>query len=323
MDTWSGKLRTELLQVRRTESRDQGTAALYPDMDEALASWLRETRMLGIVVETYMLAEEGEVIMQKLHPSAKILFSAGWQEGFFKRNNFAIRRVTNNAAKSSTREEVVDAILNFHLDTRALQASVVRDPEFGYAPPEAVFNRDQIPICLAAGYARTIDDEGKEVIEDSLKSDSDEKRMCTLDLHIPMRPLPDRRNCRKPHLIFKASAFCKGTDWTGSDKAGEPRERDLWDKRVLVSFQEHAWVDSETNIHGLSEMKEFAENMESLGYTDPLQFEDNLSSHKTAEVLQAWKQHLTSWSQRLYPAKLTWCLQVIDRHIGKQYKVKI
>jgi hypothetical protein len=302
--------------------RTTGTAALYPDMDTALAAWVRETRSIGIVVETYMLAEEGALIMQKQHPGVKFTFSSGWLEGFLARNNFAVRRVTNNAAKNLDRVEVVGAILNFHLDTRALQASAVRDPVFGYAPPEAVFNRDQIPICCAAGYSRTVDDQGKEVIFDSIKSDKDEKRLATLDLHLPMRALPDRSNCRKPHIVFKASAFCKGSDWTGSDKAGEPKERDLWDPRVLVSFQEHAWVDSATNIHGLSEMEELAEALELLGFS-PVQFEDNLSAHLTAEVKQAWGQYLPRWLQRLYPPKLTWCLQVVDRHIGKQYKVTI
>jgi hypothetical protein len=136
-----------------------------------------------------------------------------------------------------------------------------------------------------------------------------------------MRPLPDRSNCRKLHIIFKASGFCKGDDWTGSDKKGEPRERDLWDPRVTVSFQENAWVDAQTNIHGLSEMAELGAALQAQGFTHPVQFEDNLSSHKTKEVQAARRKYLGSWSQRFYPARLTWCLQVLDRHIGKQYKV--
>ncbi len=82
-------------------------------------------------------------------------------------------------------------------------------------------------------------------------------------------------------------------------------------------------MDAETNIHGLSDMKELAETLEKLGYLHTVQFEDNLSSHKTAAVEQAWKQYLPSRLQSLYPSNLAWCLQVIDRHIGKQPRVTI
>ena len=53
-------------------------------------------------------------------------------------------------------------------------------------------------------------------------------------------------------------------------------------------------------------------------YSQTVQFEDNLSSHKTAAVTSFWKT--IKCSQRLYPPDLTQVLQPIDRHIGIQYK---
>jgi hypothetical protein len=45
-----------------------------------------------------------------------------------------------------------------------------------------VFNHDQVPIALAAGRSRTIDDTGKDVIWDVTRDDADSKRFATLNL---------------------------------------------------------------------------------------------------------------------------------------------
>ena len=45
--------------TRRHRITKASSCAEYPEMDVALALWIRETRQVGIPVETYMLAEEG------------------------------------------------------------------------------------------------------------------------------------------------------------------------------------------------------------------------------------------------------------------------
>jgi hypothetical protein len=52
----------------------------------------------------------------------------------------------------------------------------------------------------------------------------------------------------KPGIIFKASNFCRGEDWTGSDKVGEVPERELWGA-FDVCFQPNAWQDTETFMY--------------------------------------------------------------------------
>ena len=64
----------------------------------------------------------------------------------------------------------------------------------------------------------------------------------------------DLSNMVRPHLVFKATRFVRGEDWSKKDENGI-FERDFWDKRVDVSFQENAWVDAETNLYGLSKAK--------------------------------------------------------------------
>ena len=68
-------------------------------------------------------------------------------------------------------------------------------------------------------------------------------------------------NLIKPHLVFKATNFTCGEDWTVKDTNGI-YERELWDNRVDVSFQSNAWVDSDTNLYGLSKAKLILEQFE-------------------------------------------------------------
>ena len=50
-------------------------------------------------------------------------------------------------------------------------------------------------------------------------------------------------------------------------------------------------------------------------------FEDNLSSHKTDEVLRFWQDELPNFIEpQFIPANMTEAIQVIDRHIGIMYK---
>ena len=88
----------------------------------------------------------------------------------------------------------------------------------------------------------------------------------------------DLRNLIRPHLVFKASKFVRGEDWSQKDENWS-FERDLWDKRVDVSFQSNAWVDTETNLYGLAKAKIVLDKCD-----ESVWFEDNLSSHKTPAV---------------------------------------
>lgn len=66
-------------------------------------------------------------------------------------------------------------------------------------------------------------------------------------------------------------------------------ERAAWSKDVHVSFQENAWVDTQTNLYGLEKWKEdLAGHFTSHPKERGQWFEDNLSSHKTDEVEEFW-----------------------------------
>ena len=93
-----------------------------------------------------------------------------------------------------------------------------------------------------------------------------------------MKVKDDLSNLVRPHLVFRATRFVRGGDL--HQKNGEGiLERALWDKRVVLSFQENARVDAQTNIYALSMARLLYDQ-----FPQSVQFEDNLSSHKTPAV---------------------------------------
>ena len=123
-----------------------------------------------------------------------------------KRERFSYRRTTTKKRKNLSASESIQAITNFFLDTRVYQQTV---PDL---PLTRVYNRDQVPMALAAQYATTIEDKNKDVIWDSTYDSSDVKRFCTLNLTIPMEVQENLGNIIKPHLVFKATRFVRGED---------------------------------------------------------------------------------------------------------------
>ena|GEM_PF-4185552 len=114
-----------------------------------------------------------------------------------------------------------------------------------------------------------------------------------------------------------------GEDFTGRDVPGQPPERELWHPDCIVSFQENAWCDAKTNLYGLKRQVKLEAALQKANINNPIHFEDNLGSHLTDEVLAYWKTDKPHWGHRTYPKKLTWCMQVVDRHLGILYKTDV
>ena len=74
------------------------------------------------------------------------------------RERFAYRRTTTKKKKNLSSEETLSEITQFFLATRVFQrrASSIM--------PVSVFNRDQVPMALAASYSKTIDEKNMDVI---------------------------------------------------------------------------------------------------------------------------------------------------------------
>ena len=123
-----------------------------------------------------------------------------------RREDFTYRRTTTKKKKNLSSEETVAAMTSFFLNTRVLQ---LQNPDI---MPTHVYNRDQVPMALSAGYATTIDDKSNDVIQDATVDSNDTKRFCTLNLTITMDINEQESNIIRPHLVFKATKFVRGED---------------------------------------------------------------------------------------------------------------
>ena len=124
-----------------------------------------------------------------------------------------------------------------------------------------------------------------------------------------------------PVVIFKATNFTRGEDWTGKAADKITFERDLWDDRTRVVFQENAWCDSRAYEFILEKQwGPFNEVLLVLGLKGVL-FRDGLSSYTTVESTEAEKKWAPAMLHVTGPAELTSDTQPVDRHQGKSAKV--
>ena len=114
----------------------------------------------------------------------------------------------------------------------------------------------------------------------------------------PLKRKADGSNVPPPHLVFQATGFKSSDDWNQAEVAE-------YHPGVVVSFQSKAWVDARTHIHGLTKMwKPINEQLGNDGGKGAV-FEDNLSSHKTDEVLAFWGDELPNFSNpQFIPANM-------------------
>ena len=129
-------------------------------------------------------------------------------------------------------------------------------------------------------------------------------------MHCHSNPIP------KPHLVFRGK-FQSGDDWHDKSKIAE------WHPDMVVLFHKNAWVDGNTHMLRLEKVLGpidahiYLNDLDMKGVV----FEDNLSSHHTEEVMQHWKGSLPNCvPPRFVPANMTDIVQVVDCHIGVQYK---
>ena len=155
-----------------------------------------------------------------------------------------------------------------------------------------------MPLEACPKHQSTIETFGAEEVYDATGTSSDTKRFATLNLFSPMKLLEDESNYVKCHVVFSGK-FQTADEWHDQE------ERQLWDPDVVVSFQENAWVDTPTHIHGLREVLGPMNDHPLLADTDMqgITIEDNMSTHLTEATLNYWANELTNLS----PAKTIAC----------------
>ncbi len=86
-------------------------------------------------------------------------------------------------------------------------------------------------------------------------------------------------------------------------------------------FTRLAWVNSETNLYGLSKANDDLSGYLKQNNWKAVWFEDNLTAHKTERVQAYWAEHMTHFHPPCYyPTDTTEFSQPVDRHIVLQYQ---
>jgi hypothetical protein len=117
--------------------------------------------------------------------------------------------------------------------------------------------------------------------------------------------------------VFRGG-FKGGKDWVDAE------ERAKFYPQVVVLFQENAWVDAKTKLYGLEKCMKPIDDWLATESFDGVQFEDNLSAHKTDSIAEYWNEVLQNFhALRYYAAQLTLLIQAIDHHQGTFYKIAV
>jgi len=94
-------------------------------MQTKLAEWIRHTRQLGIVVESWMLPVEGLRILNELYPGQQFDFSTSWRRRFFKRERFSYRSITSKNIMKRDMPNLLSIISMWHVANRVFQEEVL------------------------------------------------------------------------------------------------------------------------------------------------------------------------------------------------------
>lgn len=167
-------------------------------------------------------------------------FSRAWFSRFKRRKGISLRSPTNTA--QHVPDNYKEYIENFHSYIRYHCSNGVPSP--GIAQPGQVgrfrlsniANMDQIPLEFEFLSGATYEVKGSKTVWVRSQGSGLGKRQATIQAAI----FGDGISRIKPLIIFRG----KGTKLIKT-------ERDMWDKRVAVDFQENAWVDEAVMLRWL------------------------------------------------------------------------
>ena len=136
-------------------------------MEKCLSQWIKETRKVGVPVETWMVSDEGKDILHKLYPLSfpdpsefsdyPFKFINNWQKGLYYRHNLSLRKIAKRNNFTTDKKDWTHKSKMFRLDTRTFKISKINDPLWGVAPPVFVFNKNRVLIALSPRYIITVD----------------------------------------------------------------------------------------------------------------------------------------------------------------------
>ena len=159
-------------------------------------------------------------------------FSKSWLRSFLRRQHISLRKRTNQSQKQP--EEYREAIQCFHQFIRKVaepQDAILQD--IGRFKLENIANVDQTPMPFEIGTDTTYNNAGDRTVWVKSLGSGLDKRQATVQLTVHADGIPHT----PPMIVFRG----KGLRITS-------KEQEQWDKRVVVKFQENAWVDETVGL---------------------------------------------------------------------------
>ena len=234
--------------------------------------------------------------------------SSNWFQRFKKRHDIVLRRRTNK--KKNSADDGRLTIQKFHQNLRKSlktqrrrNRSTMTDPKYGRWTPENRYNVDQVPLPFVVDQGTTYDSRGNKQVWVAQPSSGLDKRQATLQLCIR----GEGEQNVKPSLVFRGKGNVSS------------QEKEQYDKRVDVYFQQNAWMDEVTNMQWCKKTL-----IPGVGKTDQekVLFADNVSFQQTKEFHETCRNEIST-SVYMLPENHTDKIQPIDAGCGRMMKVKI
>ena len=189
-------------------------------MEDKLYSEFLQLRKDGRKVKRWWFNTRAKQLMADLYPDVKDFKHLDqWFKGFRNRKNVSLRKRTHAAQHAPP--SLRGALSKFH----AKLFCVRRRGKFELSD---IANMDQTPLPFVLDDGKTYNDKGEKEIWCATAPSGLDKRQCTVQLTI----FADGKPRVRPTIIFR-----------GQGKRVSKTEKDAWDSRVCVMFQEKAWCD--------------------------------------------------------------------------------
>ena len=177
---------------------------------------------------------------------------------------------------------------------KSRNTSSAADPKYGRWIPKNRYNVDQVPLPFVNEQSKTYDTLGAKQVWVSQPASGLDKRQATLQLCIRA----DSKQNLKPALIFRG----KGNVST--------EEKEKYDKKVDVYFQQNAWMDEDTNMKWVQ-----GTLIPGVGQNDQgekVLFADNVGFQQSKQFHEGDQHYNVLHSERRSTLQCTCCLKTIQ-----------
>lgn len=209
-----------------------GQTPFWPDVEVKLFKEFKKLQSKGLKVKHWWFCTRATQLMRELHPEADFKFSAGWFDCFKSRMHISLRRTTNVSQDQPS--DLGSKIRHFHLEIRCVAAEGESRGPLGQFTPSTIANVDQTPFPFTFNGGEGYDVTGTSTVWHHGGASGLEKQQCTVQLTIFANGVPRV----KPLLIFR-----------GKGLRIPQAERNAYERKVVVKFQENAWCDERMMEH--------------------------------------------------------------------------